>query len=512
MSRVGLWPTLQLLQYQKGFPLHPADLTASEIAAAVRAKKLKARDAVDACLERIEKHDGDLGAFLHLDPEGARATADAVDKRVAAGEEAGALAGVPVAVKDNLCIAGQPATCASRMLKNFKPPYSAHVVERLRAAGAVILGKTNLDEFAMGSSTENSGVKPTRNPRDPERVPGGSSGGSAAAVAAGFAPLALGSDTGGSIRQPAGFCGCVGMKPTYGLVSRYGLVAFGSSLDQIGPLARTVADAALLLAAIAGADARDSTCRAAPPPDLLGGLEGGVRGLKVGLPRECFESEGLDEEVKKAVLAAVEVLKGEGATVVEISLPLLEYAVPAYYIIAFAEASSNLARYDGAHYGHRAKDAADIVSLFSRTREEGFGAEVKRRAMLGTYVLSAGYADAYYLRALRVRSRITADFEEAFQGVDVIASPVSPGTAFKLGARVDDPLAMYLSDIYTVSANLAAIPGIAVPCGDAAGLPVGLQLMGPRFRDEVVLRAAAAYERAAGWPAAPVFAHGKQAS
>jgi aspartyl-tRNA(Asn)/glutamyl-tRNA(Gln) amidotransferase subunit A len=479
----------------------PTTATATAIADAVRTGSVTARAVTDACLERVGRHDATIGAFLLVDAEGARARADAVDERVRRGEDPGPLAGVPVALKDNLCVRGQATTCASRVLEQFRPPYDAHVVERLREAGAVFLGKTNLDEFAMGSSTENSALRVTRNPRDPDRAPGGSSGGSAAAVAAGFAPLALGSDTGGSIRLPASFCGCVGMKPTYGLVSRYGLVAYGSSLDQIGPFARTVGDAALLLNAIAGPDLRDATCRAAEAPDHAAELAAGVEGLRIGVVREHLEAEGLDDAVRAAVTNAVDALREAGATIVDVHLPTTTYAIPTYYIIAMAEASSNLARYDGVHYGHRASGADDIISLFSQSREAAFGEEVKRRIMLGTYVLSAGYYDAYYLRALRVRTRIAADVARALSEADVLLGPVSPCTAFPLGERMADPLAMYLSDIYTISANLAAVPAISVPCGaDASGLPIGLQIMGPRFGDARVLRVAAAWERLAPEP------------
>lgn len=470
-------------------------LTAFDMALGIREGRLSSRAIVDACLARIEAHDGHIGAFLSVHADSARAAADNVDRRVAAGETLGPLAGVPVAVKDNLCVQGETTTCASQVLAEYRPPYTARVVERLLAAGAVILGKTNLDEFAMGSTTENSAMRTTRNPWDTSRIPGGSSGGSAAAVAAGFAPLALGSDTGGSIRAPAAYCGCVGLKPTYGMVSRWGLVAFGSSLDQIGPFARDVRDAALLMSVIAGPDAADSTCSPEPAPDFVGAVRPNAQGLRVGVPRECFEVEGLAPDVRAAVNASLEALREAGAELVDVSLPMLDYAIPTYYVICTAEASSNLARYDGVHYGHRAEGAEDILSLFSQSREESFGPEVKRRIMLGTYVLSAGYYDAYYLRALKVRSRIAEDFNKAFARCDVIASPVTPSTAFPIGEKVDDPLAMYLSDIYTISANLAAIPAISVPCGQGdAGLPVGLQLAAPRFEDARLLKAAAAVE------------------
>ncbi len=473
------------------------DLTATALASAVRAREVSARDVVDAFLERIGREDGRVGAFLSVDEHGVQRAADEIDRRLASGETVGPLAGVPVALKDNLAVAGQPCTCASPMLGDFRPPYTAHAVEKLQRADAILLGKTNLDEFAMGSSTENSGLGRTCNPRDAARVPGGSSGGSAAAVAAGFIPLALGSDTGGSIRQPASFCGVVGMKPSYGMVSRYGLVAFASSLEQIGPLARTVEDAARLLSVIAGPDARDATCRKTPPPDLCAGLAQGVDGLRLGIPRASLDGPGLTPEVRDRVLAMADRLQDQGACLRDVSLPMLDYATPAYYIIASAEASSNLARYDGVHYGHRAADAEDIVSLYSRSRAEAFGPEVKRRIMLGTYVLSAGYYEAYYLRALRVRTRIAEDFARAFEEVDAILNPTSPTTAFRLGEKLSDPVTMYLSDIYTISANLAALPALSVPCGcDAGGLPVGLQITAPRWADARTFRVAAACERA----------------
>ncbi len=480
--------------------------TAVELAEQIRSGAVGAREVAESALARIEAQDGKVGAFLSVDRAGALAAAESVDQQRRSGAQLGALAGVPVAVKDNICIRGQAATCGSRMLQDYRPPYDAHVVDRLRAAGAVIVGKTNLDEFAMGSSTENSALRVTRNPRDLARVPGGSSGGSAAAVAAGFCPLSLGSDTGGSIRQPAAYCGILGMKPTYGVVSRYGLVAFGSSLDQIGPFARDAADAALLLSVIAGPDGRDSTCLPQLPQNLLdlpaqvaAATPDSLRGLRIGLPKEYFAGEGLDAGVRQKVMAAVDAMRAAGAVVKDVELPLSKYAIPVYYIIATAEASSNLSRYDGAHFGHATKNAGDIFELFSRSREEGFGEEVKRRIMLGTYVLSAGYYDAYYLKALKVRTRIAADFARAFEEVDVIAGPTSPDTAFIAGEKSGDPLAMYLSDIYTISVNLAGLPGVSLPCGcDGAGLPVGLQLIAPRLRDDLLLRTAAAYERLAG--------------
>ncbi len=481
----------RLFQGVKGIKLKVYELGAVEIREKVVAGELKVREIVDQLLERIAEYDTEVGAFVTVDTEAARLRADELDALVAMGETTGKLLGVPVAIKDNICVQDGLTTCGSKMLGNFKPPYSARVVQRLLAEGAVIIGKTNLDEFAMGSSTENSALQQTRNPRNTGCVPGGSSGGSAAAVAAGFVPVALGSDTGGSIRQPASYCGVVGMKPTYGAVSRYGLVAFGSSLDQIGPFARNVEDAALVLEVISGPDAQDSTA-ATEKLKLSGNYPGDLQGMKIGLPTEYFDTEGLSSQVKEAVLAGTERLRKAGAELVEIHLPLIKYAVGTYYIIATAEASSNLSRFDGVHYGHRCEQPTDIIDMYSRSREEGFGAEVKRRIMLGNYVLSAGYYDAYYLRALKVRRKIADDFSRAFAEVDLIASPVAPTTAFKFGEKTADPLAMYLSDIYTISANLAGIPGISVPCGvDAEGLPVGLQLLTDNFKDDLLFKASA---------------------
>jgi aspartyl-tRNA(Asn)/glutamyl-tRNA(Gln) amidotransferase subunit A len=452
-----------------------------------------------AYLERIAARDDEIGAFLLVDAQGALAQAEAVDSKRRSGESLGKLAGLPVAVKDVLCVRDQPTTCASRMLASFRPPYDAHVIERLRAEDAVILGKLNMDEFAMGSSTENSAFRPTRNPHDTARSPGGSSGGSAAAVAAGFAPLTLGSDTGGSIRQPASFCGVVGLKPTYGRVSRYGLVAFASSLDQVGPLANDVAGAALLLEAIAGHDRRDSTSVDRLVPEYTKALDQPLAGLRVGYAPEHF-AEGLMPEVERAVRTALDVYRGLGAELKEIHLPHQKYSVATYYLVASSEASSNLARYDGVHYGHRAAEFADMVDMYAASRGEGFGDEVKRRIMLGTYALSAGYAEQYYNKALRVRRLIREDFDSAFAEVDVIAGPTTPTPAFRLGELIDDPLAMYLTDIYTIGANLAGIPGLSIPCGlaDEAGkqLPIGLQLLAPPFEEERLLRAARMYERA----------------
>ncbi len=465
--------------------------TAQQIAHGERS----AEEVVCACLEQITRGDHGLRAFLSVDADGALDRARAVDAARARGETLGPLAGVPVALKDNISTAQRPTTCGSRGLEHFRAQYNAHVVERLDAAGAIAIGKTNLDEFGMGSSTENSAFCTTCNPWDKARVAGGSSGGSAAAVAARMAAGALGSDTGGSIRQPAAFCGVVGLKPTYGRVSRYGLVAYGSSLDQIGPLAEDARDAALLLKVIAGHDPRDSTCAAAPVPDFVAALGRPLQGLRIGLCAESF-GEGLHSEVRAAVQAAVQVMESGGAVVSEVHLPHLPYAIACYYLIATAEASSNLARFDGVHFGHRSSHATDIIELYSASRGEGFGPEVKCRIMLGTYALSAGYYDAYYLKALKVRTLIRRDFETAFQQVDVIASPVAPTTAFRLGEKTGDPLTMYLEDVYTVSANLAGIPALSVPCGfDAAGLPIGLQLMGPAFGEETLLAAAHQYQQ-----------------
>ena len=441
--------------------------------------------------------DGRLHAFLHVDRAGALAAARAWDQRYVQGTDLPPLAGLPIAMKDIICTMGLPTTCGSRILEGWIPPYDATVVTRLKAAGAIVLGKTNLDEFAMGSSTENSGYGPTRNPWDLERVPGGSSGGSAAAVAAGMAPLALGTDTGGSIRQPASFTGIVGLKPTYGRVSRYGLVAFASSLDQIGPLTRTVEDAALLLQVIAGRDPRDSTSVDRPVPDYRAGLRRGVKRLRIGIAREAFGA-GLQPEVRDAVMAAARTLEAQGAVLTDVSLPTIDYALPTYYILAPSEASANLARYDGVQYGLRVP-TDDIFTMYTRTRRQGFGSEVKRRIMLGTYALSTGFYEGFFLKAQRVRTLVRQDFLNAFTSTDLVLMPVSPTVPFKLGERVDDPLQMYLADVYTIPVNLAGLPGISVPCGFADGLPIGLQLIGKPFDEETVLRAAHAYERATEW-------------
>jgi len=472
------------------------ELTAREVRAKILSGQVSAEEVTRSYLDRIEKLDPTLNAYVTVDAEGAVARAREIDSRLADGERMGRLCGVPIAVKDNICTLGIRTTCSSRILENFIPPYQATVVEQILAEDAVILGKTNLDEFAMGSSTENSAFGPTRNPWDTERIPGGSSGGSAAAIAADLAAVAFGSDTGGSIRQPASLCGVVGMKPTYGRVSRYGLVAFGSSLDQIGQISKDVYDAAMLLNVIAKHDPKDSTSAPEPAPDYTAAFESDIAGLKIGLPREYF-GQGLDSEVEQAVRAAAHTCAGLGAEILDISLPHTEYAVATYYIIATAEASSNLARYDGVHYGHRSARKGDMIDMYARSRAEGFGAEVKRRIMLGTHALSAGYYDAYYLKAARVRRLFRNDFDEALKRVDVILCPTSPTPAFKIGEKAADPLAMYLSDIYTISANLAGIPGISLPCGFSSnGLPIGVQLMAGPFEEKKLLRVAYAFEKA----------------
>jgi len=450
-------------------------------------------------LDRIERLDPDIRAFLTTYPERALEQARAADQ----GRRGGALAGVPVAIKDNLCTTFGATTCASRMLEHFHSPYDATVVRRLEDAGAVIVGKTNLDEFAMGSSTENSAFFPTRNPWDLSRVPGGSSGGSAAALAAGMCCASTGSDTGGSVRQPAAMCGVVGLKPGYGRVSRYGLVAYASSLDQVGPFGRTVADAALMLNVIAGHDPRDSTSAPEGVPDFLARLDRPVDNLRIGIAREYNLAGGVDAEVKAAVDAATRQYQSMGARLVEVSLPHTEYGIAAYYVIAPCEASSNLARYDGVHFGHRTKEPVrDIIELYSRSRAEGFGAEVKRRIMIGTYNLSEGYGARLYVNALKVRRLIKQDFDAAFKQCDVVLCPTSPTPAFKIGEKADDPLAMYLTDVFTVTCNIAGIAGISIPCGFTAGekpLPIGLQLLGPAFEEETLLRVARMYEAATDW-------------
>jgi aspartyl-tRNA(Asn)/glutamyl-tRNA(Gln) amidotransferase subunit A len=473
------------------------NVTISALQKSLAAGEVSAVEICRAALDRVEKL-ADLNAFITVMADAALARAERIDKLAAAGEPLPPLAGTLIAIKDNMVLRGVRTTAGSRILSNYKPPYTATAVERLEQAGAIIIGKTNLDEFAMGSSTENSGFGPVKNPWDTTRVPGGSSGGSAVAVAAGMAMAALGSDTGGSIRQPASLSGVVGFKPTYGRVSRYGLIAFGSSLDQIGPFAKTVADIAQVLNVIAGRDPNDSTSSDTPTDDYVAALADDVRGLRVGVPREYY-GEGLDAEVREKVEAAIKKLEELGAVIVDVSLPHTEYAVPVYYLIATAEASSNLARFDGVRYGFRAEDAASLKAMYSRTRNQGFGTEVKRRIMLGTYALSAGYYDAYYGKAQKVRSLIERDFRNAFAQCDVLATPASPTPAFKLGEKADDPLAMYLSDIYTITMNLAGVPGISLPCGfSSTGLPIGVQLIGRHFDEARLLRAAHNLERALG--------------
>jgi len=472
-------------------------LTIDAARSAIQERKTSASALAESFYSKIENDDPKIGAFLTLSKERALAKAAEMDALAAKGEKLPPLGGVPVGIKDVMITKGTRTTAGSKILGNYVPPYDCTAVARLEAAGAVVLGKLNCDEFAMGSSNENSAWKPVHNPRDLSRVPGGSSGGSAAAVGADMAVAALGSDTGGSIRQPASFCGVVGLMPTYGRVSRYGLIAFASSLDHIGPLTKTVKDAAIVLRTIAGRDPMDSTSAEVPVPDYVAELEKAVRGLKIGVAKE-YLGEGLDPEVRKAIEAAIQKLARQGCEIVDVSLPHTKYAIPTYYIVATAEASSNLARFDGVRYGYRAKDARTLSEMYRRSRDQGFGAEVKRRIMLGTYALSAGYYDAYYLKAQRVRTLLTRDFEEAFKKVDAIVAPVSPTAAFKLGEKVDDPLAMYLADIYTVTADLAGIPGISVPCGETKEkLPIGLQILGRHFDESTILRVAQASENAA---------------
>ncbi len=470
-------------------------LSIADLQSLLRRRQVSAREVIDALRERIEAVDGQIGAYLSLDTDAAIKEAEEANVDLPLG-------GVPLAIKDIINVMGQPCTCASKILRGYRAPYNATVVQRLRAAGAIPFGKTNLDEFAMGSSTENSGVKLTRNPWDLSRVPGGSSGGSAAAVAADAAFGALGSDTGGSIRQPAAMSGVVGFKPTYGRVSRFGLVAFASSLDQIGPLTKTVRDAALIINAIAGHDPQDSTSLNEPVPDYVAKLGNDLRGVRLGLPKE-YMIEGIDPQVKAATDAAVKQMNSLGAEIVDVSLPHTDYAVAVYYILATAEASANLARFDGVRYGYRAENPKDMLDLYGRTREQGFGPEVKRRIILGTYVLSSGYYDAYYLRAQKVRELIRQDFANAFEKVDALISPTSPVPAFRLGERTADPLQMYLADIFTIAANLAGICGISVPCGfaevDGHRLPIGLQLLGRPLDEARILQMAHAYEQSTDW-------------
>ena len=471
-------------------------LTITEAHRALAAKETTSTELTAAVLERISLLDDKIGAYISVNPDEALSQAASADAMIAAGDFQ-PLTGVPLGIKDLICTKGQNTTCGSRILKSFVPPYDASVTRKLKQAGAVIVGKTNMDEFAMGSSTENSGIKLTRNPWNTECIPGGSSGGSAAAVAAEMCLGALGSDTGGSIRQPASHCGVVGIKPTYGRVSRYGLVAFASSLDQIGPLGKTVSDCALMLQAIAGYDSSDSTSVPIEVPDFSATLNEGLAGLRIGIPREYARTDGLNTEVLESVDRAVKVLVDLGAEIVDISLPHTEYAVAVYYVIAPSEASSNLARYDGVKYGLRKDEGSGLIPMYRRTRSEGFGPEVQRRIIIGTYCLSAGYYDAYYGKASQVRTLIVEDFKKAFEACDVIACPVAPTPAFKIGENIDDPLTMYLSDIFTISANLAGIPGISVPCGfSSSGLPIGLQLLGKHFDEAGLFRAAYNFEQA----------------
>ena len=473
-------------------------LTMHELREVLGRGEATAVEATRAVYARIDEVEPKVQAFLTLTRDAALAQAEAVDRKRRAGERLGALAGVPIAVKDVLCTRGVRTTCASKILEPFVPPYDATVVERLRAADAVLVGKTNMDEFAMGSSTENSAYQPTRNPWDLGRVPGGSSGGSAAAVAADECAAALGTDTGGSIRQPGGFCGIAALKPTYGRVSRYGLVAFASSLDQIGPMGKDVEDCATLLGVIAGRDPRDSTSADVPVADYRAGLGSGAAGARIGIPAEYF-IEGVDPQVEAAVREAIRVLEGLGARTERISLPHTGYAVATYYLVATAEASSNLARYDAVKYGHRTAGASDLLEMYQRSRREGFGPEVKRRIMLGTYALSAGYYDAYYLKAQKVRTLIRQEFEAAFQRYDALLTPTAPTVPFKLGEKVADPLSMYLSDVCTIPVNIAGIPGLSIPCGFASGLPIGLQIIGPALSEETLLRLGYAYQQSTDW-------------
>jgi aspartyl-tRNA(Asn)/glutamyl-tRNA(Gln) amidotransferase subunit A len=473
------------------------ELTIHDALDLLRGRQITAVELTEAVLDRIVDVDNSVKAYLTLSPATALTEAHAADERRESGDDA-PLLGIPLAVKDVICVAGAPTTCGSRILESFVAPYEATVITRLRQAGAILLGKTNMDEFAMGSSTENSAFFTTRNPWDLKRVPGGSSGGSAAAVCADEALGALGSDTGGSVRQPAALCGVVGLKPTYGRVSRYGLVAFASSLDQIGPITKDVRDAALMLGVIAGHDPRDSTTLNSPVPDYARGLQDGLRGLRIGIPREYWGS-GLQPGVEQAVKEAIRVMVELGAEVRETTLPHAQYALPVYYLIAPAEASANLARYDGVRYGFLAPDASDVWDASRRSREMGFGDEVKRRIMLGTYALSAGYYDAYYLKAQKVRTLIKQDYDQAFQQVDVLMGPTSPTVAFRIGEKVSDPLQMYLSDVFTLSQNLAGICALSLPCGFAEGMPVGLQVNAPALAEQTLLRVAYAYEQATAW-------------
>ena len=485
------------------------DLTAVELGKKIKAKEITVVDAVKASLEQIKKLEPVVHAYVTVDEEGALKKAEEVQKLIDDGTLTGPLAGVPVAIKDNMCTKDLLTTCSSKILYNFVPTFSAEAVINLEKAGAVILGKTNMDEFAMGSTTETSAYGVTRNPWDPEHVPGGSSGGSCAAVAAEECFFALGSDTGGSIRQPSSFCGVTGIKPTYGTVSRYGLIAYGSSLDQIGPIARDVTDCATILEAISSYDKKDSTSIPREDMDFTSALVDDVKGMRIGIPRD-YLGEGLDEEVKDAILKAAKVLEDKGAIVEEFDLGLVKYAIPAYYVIASAEASSNLSRFDGVKYGLRAKEYEGLHEMYKKSRSEGFGEEVKRRIMLGSFVLSSGYYDAYYLKALRTKALIKKEFDKAFEKYDVILGPAAPSTAPKLGESLSDPLKMYLGDIYTISVNLAGLPGMTVPCGkDSAGLPIGLQLIGDCFQEKKIIRAGYAFEQSRKYEAPAMTKEGR---
>ena len=471
-------------------------LTAVSLGKKIKEKEISVREALDAVFAQIDQTEDRYHAYVTLDKEGAYKQADAVQEKIDKGELTGALAGVPVAIKDNMCTKGLLTTCSSKILENYVPTYTASAVQNLTDAGCVIIGKTNMDEFAMGSTTETSYYGVTRNPHNPDHVPGGSSGGSAAAVALNECFFALGSDTGGSIRQPSAFCGITGMKPTYGTVSRYGLIAYGSSLDQIGPMTKNVTDCAAVLETIASYDKKDSTSMKREEYDFTSALVRDVKGLRIGLPKDYF-GDGLDSEVKAAIFKAAETFKRMGAIVEEFDLGLVQYAIPAYYIIASAEASSNLERFDGVKYGYRTKEYGDLHSMYKKTRSEGFGSEVKRRIMLGSFVLSSGYYDAYYLKALKTKALIKQEFDKAFEKYDIILEPAAPTTAPLLGSSLQDPIKMYLSDIYTISANLAGIPGLSIPCGkDNKGLPIGMQLLGGCFQEKTLLRAGFAYEKA----------------
>ena len=480
-------------------------LTAVELGKKIKEGQVSVVEATQAALDRIEALEQDVNAFVTVDKEGALKQAQEIQEKINQGELTSPLAGVPVAIKDNMCINGMLTTCSSKILSNFKPTYTATAVEKLKEAGAVIIGKTNMDEFAMGSTTETSFYGETKNPWDLERVPGGSSGGSAAAVAAEEVPYALGSDTGGSIRQPAAFCGITGIKPTYGRVSRFGLIAYGSSLDQIGPLAKDVTDCAVVLETICAHDSKDSTSVDRGDTDFSSALVDDVKGMKIGIPKDYF-LKGIDPEVKEQVMAAAKALEEKGAIVEEFDLSLVEYAIPAYYIIASAEASSNLERFDGVKYGYRTPEYEGLHNMYKKTRSEGFGAEVKRRIMLGSFVLSSGYYDAYYIKALKTKALIKEAFDKAFEKYDVILGPVAPTTALKLGDSLSDPIKMYLGDVYTVSVNLAGLPGISLPCGyDSNGLPIGLQLLGKHFDEKTIIRAAYAFEQTREYKRATVL-------